>query len=192
MIIDDGTGRGYKVRVNSKNRLMVQSAMQSQGSQYCLENQAAYGVYLTSGNYLTATTTGGVVMLIRNDHSDPMIIQRIVGSVGSGGIVWIMKGHTIGTLGNVVDGAVRNLNFASSQAPDATIKTWDGVGDGITGLTGGTNIAPMWIPAATVIDLELNDMFALTNGSVFALHVKGLGSTMPFQMYVSFYYASAE
>lgn len=193
MIIEDGAGRGYKTRVNNKNRIETQAATEGLGHFYCHTDSGAYGIYLTgSGNYLTATTTGGFVVVIQNDGEYPIVMQRIVGSVGSAGIFWIYKGLTLGTLGNVVTPTAANLNFGSSRVPNATLKTWDGVGDGITGITGGTKVSPLWIPAATVIDLDFKDMFILTQGAIFALTAKGIGSTMAMQLYVSFYFETIE
>lgn len=188
MIIEDGAGRGYKSKVNDKNRFETQAAVEALGHFYCHTEAGAYGIYLTSSDYVTVTTTGGIILLLKNDYDYPLVIQRIVGTVGSAGVFWIEKGHTLGTLGNVGDASVVNLNFASSRTPSATIKAWNGTGDGITGITGGTKVAPLWVPAATVIDLDLKDMFILSQGSIFALRAKGLGGTMTTQIYLSMYY----
>lgn len=192
MQIEDGKGSGHRAQVNQYNRVATM------GPTYALVHFAshssarAFFTYLTDSAYLTMTTTGGYMMVIKNTGQRDLILSRIIGTFGSAAQVKFVKNLTIGTLGNNADAPVNNINLGASQPPDADIQAWNGTGNGMTGYTGGTILSPLFIPAGTVVDLDLKDSVIVTPGTNIGVWGQGVGATALFQLLISFMELDAE
>lgn len=87
---------------------------------------------------LTVTGTGGYMMYVKNTSTDyDMIIARTTISTSALMAITLIKDPTIGSLGNEAATVPVNKNFKSGKLADVDVYTWDEVGDGITGITGG-------------------------------------------------------
>ena len=64
--IEDGTGKGYRVQVDSENKLMTRAVSQDTISHISEEHEDAYGI---NTPLLTVTTTGGRMLYIKNTSS---------------------------------------------------------------------------------------------------------------------------
>lgn len=188
MQILDGKGRGNSAGVSDDNLLETLSASYSLIHYAAHHSKRAFFTYLTDNNYLTLTTTGGYVFVISNTGQIDINLSRAVFTVGSAALIWMQRSMVIGTLGNYAAAPYANVNLGSSNVPDAGIYAWDGVGDGITGLSGGSKMAPMFIPAGGVVDLNLNDSIIIPPGGVFCVGGKGVGGTAIFQLMTSFFH----
>jgi hypothetical protein len=139
-MIDDGTGTGNKVEVNSLHQLSVRSI----GTTYhqfvsCVHEQAYMASLGTEAKpTLTVTGTGGYMMYLKNTSTDyDAIIARITIATSALALITLMKNPTIGSLGNETATTPVNKNFKSGKVADVDVYTWDEVGDGITGITSG-------------------------------------------------------
>ena len=116
-------------------------------------------------------------MLLVNDGDVEVIISRIIGSTDGATYVWMTRNFTIGTLGNYNTFTPTNMNFGSTNPSETLAYTWNEVGDGITGLTGGTEMYPLRILAGAVVDLTFTGDTVIPRGGNIAILAKGLGAT---------------
>ena len=140
MMIEDGTGNGYKAEVNSLNQIATRSI----GSTYhqfasCKHQQAYMAPLGTEAKpTLTVTAAGGYMMYLKNTSTDyGAIMARIAISTSALMLITVMKNPTIGALGNETAITPVNKNFGSGKVADVDLYGWDEVGDQITGITGG-------------------------------------------------------
>lgn len=141
MMIEDGTGNAHKTEVNAEHMLKTRSVNSVYHQHVACEHEQAYmGSLGTEAKpTLTVTGTGGYMMYLKNtsDKYDA-IMARIAVSTSALTTITIMKNPTIGSLGNEVALTPVNKNFKSGKIADVDLYIWDEVGDGITGITGGT------------------------------------------------------
>lgn len=140
MMIDDGTGGGYRAEVNSLNQFVTRAIGSTYHQFVSCKHEQAYMASLGSETTptLTVTATGGYVMYLKNTSTDYMaIMARITISTSALMAITIMKNPTIGSLGNETAITPVNKNFASGKVADVDVYGWDEVGDGITGITAG-------------------------------------------------------
>lgn len=133
--IQDGTGRGYLGKVDSKNRLHVRS-IATQSEENASGDGLAYNVN-TGIITLTNASTKNAVMYIKNNEDYNLVIIQLIyqtgaSASGSGNIlVDVIRNPTAGT---IISGATAvemssNRNFGSSRVLAATAYK------GATGLT---------------------------------------------------------
>lgn len=136
MIIEDGAGTGYKVKVNEKNRAKVQASISTQLHDASIEDEVAYD--FSSGDFVSITTTDtetGVFYLKNTSTTLKLIINSLRTCSDAVHKVKMYKNPTGGTLiSAAVAGSSTNMNFTSSKVADAIVYTGD---EGRT-LTGGT------------------------------------------------------
>ena len=184
MIINDPrNGRG--ANVNQYHQLevaAVASSLINNGSQ----RGRAFFTWLTNNPYTTVTTTGGYMFVFNNAGTRKIVLSRIIGTFSGASIVWMYRNMDIGTIGNANTGLVSNINFGSNYPPGADIYAWNGTGDGITGITNGDAVSPLFVPAGAVVDIDYKDSVLIPPGSVMGLNVKGLGASISLQMLISF------
>jgi len=141
MMIEDGVGNGYKVEVDSEHMLRTR-AVNSVYHQYvsCEHAQAYMGSLGTEAKpTLTVTGTGGYMMYLKNTSDTyDAIMARITISTSALMAITLMKNPTIGALGNERADTPVNKNYKSGKVADVDVYSWDEVGDGITGITGGS------------------------------------------------------
>ena len=141
MMMEDGTGSGYKAGVNSLNQQKTRGICSLYHQFVSCEHEQAYIAPLgtEAKPTLTVTATGGYMMYLKNTSTEyNAIIARITVSASALMLITIMKNPTIGSLGNETAIIPVNKNFASGKVADVDVYGWDEVGDQITGVTGGT------------------------------------------------------
>lgn len=141
MMIEDGTGSGFKAKVNSLNQQVTRGICSIYHQFVSCEHEQAYMASLgtEAKPTLTVTATGGYMIYVKNTSTDyDMIIARISVSTSALTVITVMKNPTIGSLGNEVVTTPINKNFKSGKVADVDVYGWDEVGDEITGITGGS------------------------------------------------------
>ena len=141
MIIEDGTGKGYKAKVDCENKLSVKSVRSTFHQEVSCVHEEAYICPLCTEAKptLTVTGTGGYMLYLKNTSTlYDAIIARITISTSAMMIITLMKNPTIGSLGNEIAKTPVNKNFKSGKVAKVECYGWDEIGDGITGITEGT------------------------------------------------------
>jgi hypothetical protein len=170
MIIEDGTGTGNRVEVNSLHQLKVRTVGSTYHQFASCEHEHAYMASI--GNEakptLTVTGTGGYMMYLKNTSTDyDAIMARITISTSALALITLIKNPTIGSLGNETAIVPVNKNFKSGKLADVEVYGWDEVGDGITGITGGDSAGTYQVNGLERIlfdeslCLGLNDILAI-------------------------------
>jgi|GEM_PF-6661962 len=119
MILEDGTGTGSRLKIDSENRMWARVITESE-AQHASEEGDAYnintGIMLVTGS----TTIAG--LYIKNTETRNLIIEAVAVGIGTGSalnpaVVRIVRAPTLGTIisdANVVD-MNANRNFNSSK-----------------------------------------------------------------------------
>ena len=139
--IQDGSGNNRYARVNINKRLETSATTQSEEHAISsAEGLAFFANTANTANFLTVTATGGDLLYLRNDHATKqLVIEKVLVSSDTAGIYVIWKRNpTLGTIGNNNVHAPTILNFGTTVDAQGTFYNWDEVGDGMTGITGGT------------------------------------------------------
>jgi len=116
MLLEDGTGRGYKVKVTDENMLRVCAQTEYEISHVSEAHGQAY--------IWTATADWGIdvnALWLRNDSlTDNLMIERIIATMAAAAVIeiWVGTGNT--AAGTAVTGV--NLNRGSSNIAQATCK----------------------------------------------------------------------
>lgn len=139
--------------------------LRTQGIQESLEADASrLGEAFTLGtsqsvrSLTVPNTNDGPIMYIRNLSESQILVADgfTATESGPGGILYIVKNPILGTIGANVPITAENRNFSSTRDADVEAHVWDEVGGvGITGLTGGVEVASFIrpVPAGT-LDLK--------------------------------------
>lgn len=115
MIIEDGTGKGYKSKVNKENRLEVDASVVDEIA-VISENEGRAFVIATEGFVSLSTTAEHGIMYLKYEGDGVLHIDSIR-TCGTGAQRWKMyKDSTAGTLiSGGTDVTANNLNFSSSN-----------------------------------------------------------------------------
>lgn len=187
MIIEDGTGRGYKAKVTDEHQLLVRACVEQCQRHMSVTHGQAYNAMLgTHANpYRTVTATGGYIMYLKNDNADyDMVIGRITASTSAIITFVLEKNPTLGVLGNYNAVVPVNKNYTSGNVAEATCGAWNGVGDGITGITAGTVVGTWQLNGGPYKAYE-DESVVLGVGDILALFAKNTGNVA---LNVHFYY----
>jgi len=140
--IEDGTGNGFKLKINKLNRAKTDSVTFEREDDAI---EAGAGYQITSGQ-VVYTTSGSAtgVLYFKNDEDVDCVIDRVVLMIGTGDTSgdWfhrIVRNPTGGTLiDNAVKAGISNSNHGSANVLNGDGKDiFKGVeGDTITGGTG--------------------------------------------------------
>jgi len=135
--IEDGTGKGYQVEVNSKNMLAVSSVIK--GLSYYANRD---GNFCSTTITVTPDSTGNCFYYIKNTGDSDLIIQRISVHVDSNEI---LRGYLNdnGTPVGGINYVPINRNGGSNKLCDCVIN----YGSNITGLSGGNHFDSFHVPA---------------------------------------------
>lgn len=141
MEIKDGTGKGFKAKVNATNKLETQAVSTSELHEISHAHGKAFMMH-TAGfvDITTLNTETGVFHLI-NDANNDLFIHSIRTCGDQVQKIKLYKAVTTGTLlSNAVAGGQGNLNQTSNNSPNVTV--YKGVnGDTITdGMLAGQHI----------------------------------------------------
>jgi len=150
--IVSGTGLKFVARVDPNNRLVTSS--NSQTEEHFISSSEGLSFFANTtdtADTLTTTATGGAMLFLKNDHpSKQLIIARVIASTDTaGGVMTWIRNPTLGTIGNNNIHTPPNLNFGTSVTPIGTFYSWNEVGDGMTGLSGGTKVKSFILSAGS-------------------------------------------
>jgi hypothetical protein len=101
MRIGDGTGNGYETKVDSENRLHVDSVSRSQIQQAALKSNA---FNINTGSITLTSANASGIFYIKNNEGSPLVLNEILVIIGAttGGsgdaLIEIIKNPTTGTL----------------------------------------------------------------------------------------------
>ena len=140
--IKDGSS-GFVAKVDEQLQLHVLAVNKSAEHDASERNSFTFFANTTdTANTLTATATGGAMLYVENTSgTQQLVIEKVLTSADTadGVVVW-KRNNVVGTIGNNNTHAPVNLNFRSNVAAPVTCYNWDEVGDGMTGLSGGTTM----------------------------------------------------
>lgn len=176
MQIEDGTGTGNRVEVNSLNQIKTRSIRSTYHQFVSCNDEQAYMASLGTEAMptLTVTATGGYMMYLKNTSTNyDAIIARLTVSTSAMMSVTIMKNPTIGILVNEVASVPVNKNFKSGKVADVDVYTWDEVGDGMTGITAGACAGTYQINGLDRILFDESMCIGLND--IIAIKAKGVG-----------------
>ena len=191
--IKDGTGKGFLVKVDSENRLLIHSDQNTEehniSHQFALAytaNTAQTADFLTIGDGETAP-----MLYVRNDDSDRLInLQLVVFTQNTALLQWrVVRNPVLGTIGaNNVHVPV-NANFGSDRLAVGTFFNWDESGtEGMTGLTGGDTVVTIYTPAGALA-FQLDASIILGPGNSMMLVAKNAtGGAVEAAASIRFYY----
>ena len=131
MNIDDGSGRGYRAKVDQYNRLDTYSTTIPEASDVSVRTERAFSV---SSDVLTFNSTNEhPFLLIKNMSTDLLLyfssIQYSFNGGNSGGDKSIFKRvyrNVPDPISNFEEMTPQNLNFGSLKSPDCDVYMWDG------------------------------------------------------------------
>jgi hypothetical protein len=144
MIIEDGTGQGYKLKINKLNRANADAVT------FDREDDAIVfgaGYQITSGQVtFTTSEASGVVLFFKNDEDVDCVLDRVVLMIGTGDTSgdWyhrILRNPDAGTIiSNAVKAGISNSNHGSANQLNGDGRN---IFKGIQGdtATGGTGVA---------------------------------------------------
>jgi len=168
----DGTGKGYSLKVGPENRAFVDARTFTKEHDKSQNGDAFIFNTTDTANTLTITATGGPILFIQNDNTEKeLTIEQIL--VSNSAIIEcaLYRNPVLGTIGNNNIHTPANLNFGSNRSAEATAYNWDEVGDGMTGLTGGTLVAYFIVPAG-ITTFNLGGAITMPGGSSFYISLK--------------------
>lgn len=177
MRIKDGTGDNYMCRVDAQNRLTVAGSMQAEEHFISSAKGLAYFANTAdTADTLTLTGNSCDILYIKNVHaSKQLVIAKVLVSADTAGaIIKWKRNPTIGTIGNNNVHQPKSLNFSSNSNPDATVYSWDEVGDGMTGITVGDTINT-FIAGSGFTVFPIDSAMILERNNSLLINVKGTG-----------------
>ncbi len=123
--ITDGTGGGFSVKVDSRNRIYTESVQKEEYAEAAREGNA----YTINSGYVTLTTASATsgILFVKNDGDRDLIIDRInlsvkdsAGTTQTHGRFIFYRNPSSMTGGTGVSITPQNLNFGSSNVLDIT------------------------------------------------------------------------
>lgn len=175
MHIDDGTGKGTRVEINSENRMLTETISTTP------EHHAnrSHGL---SFNAIFAVNPDGVddcIFYLKNGDDIDLVIEGVWWQTSAAEEVYYKLGDT-GTAvkTNGADITPANLNAGSGKVADVTCysNTGDGAVD-ITGISGGTTIQKLWLTSATSNMFNCEQDLIITKNQTFSIYCVG-GDTL--------------
>lgn len=125
-VIEDGTGRGYKAKVDDNKRLHVDSSGRTQDQQAALLSDS----YNINTGAITLTSDGeSAVFYMKYTGDNPLVIKEILGIIGTttggsgDGEIKIIKNPSAGTIVSGASAVTTNSNrdFGSANQLDGVV-----------------------------------------------------------------------
>jgi len=152
MIIEDGTGNGFKAEVNSDNKLKTYAVTEPDFLHRNEDNEQAYVWDFPGYDYDAADT----VMFIRNDSSSDLHIHHIYLYCDTASKVQVHAPASPTAAGTAVTGV--NLNLKSGNVAEATAKQDE------TGNTQGTILHSEYVAANGALTMFKEDGYEIILG----------------------------
>lgn len=144
--LKDGTGTGNQSKVDHRNNLHVHSRSIALPRLTCQEGD---GFLMRFGPYSITATGGRVAWLYWQELTKSIAIDKLFISWNGGSTshnrvaqAAFYIGDTIPT-GNFAASQLINTNTRSANTVSHTLYVWDGVGDGMTGMTPGVELSTL-------------------------------------------------
>ena len=192
MQITDGTGEGFDVKVDSKNRIRTLSTANTEE-----HTKAQEGVAFFASNAQTVnktlqllTTEAGALIFLKNNSSIDIVVQKLPVSTDTPGVVFnLIQNMTEGTLTNNTSAVPANFNLGSSNQADVELEVWDEVGTtGIGGLTGGVYMNTFILNSGTTI-IPIDGALVIPQGQAIVGHFDNVtGGTAEVTIGFRFYF----
>lgn len=175
-MLRDGKGNGYLAGVNRYHQLETKTISLSEEQFVSVNEKSAYFLNSTqTADTLAITATGGNILHLQNLSTTQLLyIHKIIISNSTAGTIlkWI-RNATVGTIGNNNTVVPVNSNFSSSNTANVNAYSWNQVGDGMTGITGGS-VGVSFILGVGVLVLPLDGVLVLGVGNSITLAAKGV------------------
>ena len=180
-VIEDGTGKGFKAKVDSENALVVRARTHSLNSHVNAHFEQAYIYY----SDVIPSASGSVCFYAKNTNSDNfMVIDALK--------IWSESAEALdvylnprGTPGSTTEVIPVNMNLGSKK--QAVGEFYEGTG--MTGLE-GSGIATRFRLAGTGAPSILNFPSDIVIPSGGSLMMTALTGSIPVEITISFYYDS--
>lgn len=170
MLIEDGTGKGYKLKVSSDNRLHSRAVSETE----TIHNAEGGRAFNFNTGYITYTADGTGIYLKNNEDNQLIITGLAVGIKANSSPVYSSSPYLTlvrnPTTGDLISDATaiaanQNRNFGSSKS--ATVDVYKGKSGGT--LTNGSDIAYLQLTTAGRSFFTID--FILTKGSTLGIKV---------------------
>lgn len=169
--IQDGTGAGYRAKVDSKNRLKAFATTETGGTEASLDGEL-YNI--NTGTISLTTDSTSALLYAKNEDSAPWIIDRVFYNAGNstGGsgdfLAEVVANPSKGTVVSAgTDLPPYNLNFGSSKTLLGTIKKG---AEGSTVTDGEVRVSTI-VPSSGTRVLISFDSIVLEPGSSIAIEI---------------------
>lgn len=188
-VIESGHGIGYEAKVSSVGRLFTNSTTQALEHDASLAGDAYFANISQTAETLTVTTTGGPVLYMKNTSTTKnLVLSKVLVSTDQAATTLkIVRGPTLGTIGNENTHTPVNANVGSTRTASITCYNWDEVGNGLTGLTGGDTFNVYLLGVGSTL-LPIDDSIILPPGTAVSLELQATGSTSECALGVRFFY----
>lgn len=167
MQLQDGTGKGYWVQVDSYNRLRVYATLKPEISDISINKERAYSV-TTPVNTFNSTNEHPFLWIRNNDPNLILFFSSIIYSYNGGDI-----NHNRVAIKRVYSDCPEptdrytevtpvNLNIGSPATNQFSVYTWNGTGDGMeVDIPSSNSLSTSMIPNSSVV---LNEVEAVSLG----------------------------
>jgi hypothetical protein len=146
MYFDDGTGKGYRAKVDKHNRLWVNSLDENKDVQVNRVDGEAYAAYFA----VNPDGDGDCFFYLKNNDDKDLIIPGIWLQLSAAEEVYFNIGAT-GNAAKTSGADIIPVNLNAGSGNVASVTCYSNIGDGavdITGLSGGSNFHYIWFNAA--------------------------------------------
>ena len=185
MLIEDGTGSGRTVKVDSENRMEVHAVTQVEVMHENLRKSQAYTVFGTSTpTYLdpSAETGNLCVFYMKNTDEKNIVISQMGIWTASNQYVEPMTNPT-GIPINTETLSPTNMNLSSGNIANGTFLS----GSSIEGIIGGTRVSRFRIPANNATNFnDLDSKIIIPKNNIFTLFASEADVAIEFTF--NFYY----
>ena len=164
MQIEDGQGNGYRVGVNSSNRLKVNASVVSIVEQINEEDGRVWAAPLVA----IAPSGATYFFLFQNKGQRVLAVQKIILASTVAGVFLIRK--ISGTAANGTDLVPTNMNLAATGQPDTSVIQ---TGTSITGLTEEGILFPIYLAANVPFTSEIGPKIYVPPGTGIAIKAPG-------------------
>jgi hypothetical protein len=178
IIIQSGGIEGYKMIVDRFGRARVFSTSTTQ--EHHAASVVAEAFSLSTNNedaspyarMSVGAGADGILLAVENRNAaKTMSIQKMTLAASAAGLnVTLVKNGVFGTLANEIELTAPNINFNSGNVAQVNAYKWDGVGSGITGITGGDPMEQIAIPEGTIF-VPMDGSYIIGSGNTLVFHV---------------------